>query len=537
MTDYSPPTETLPIFDSSVFSAQDSTITQADADKRYLRYPTAQGTENFTDLTVSGTETVKSTSGTTDISMSVKDFRIQNKSTSGTITLQTADSGGILQSNLIMNSGEIDAYTSMVLKSSSKLNLNNTDNTKLSTVWQDTNDLRIQDYTSSGFIKLEPSGLSGGPSTTFSTSYLGTNVYNDLYLYNGKKILFNDTSGVYQSNIIQTTNVFQLTNDFTSTGSTPGNISLRVRNTSGTILDIIQTNYLGTYIGNTLILNTSSPSIRWGASGSSPYQDSPYMGFLPSSQTTYNNPIMTLNSSGKVIYMSSSIATYYGNFGTGSTLNIGSITINYGAMSQPDFLKFRISCSIEWGTYSSQQLYPNLHALQGELYIFPTRIYKGYGSTIVANYITSANLDNTLGASIQNSSANTVSQTYSYVNNSQLLTYPFNDGFTYYPSQYGRATYMTNPIITSAGATPTFPIATGATTQKASGATCFYCYGSGSGMLSFMAVNPNGYGSGIDGGKLSMTLELVDTSASTAGYNYTISTTGFKDNINITYAR
>ena len=62
MADYTPPTEDLPIFDSSVFLVGDEFITQNQADKRYLRYPNAQGTENLQTINVNGVATFNSTS-------------------------------------------------------------------------------------------------------------------------------------------------------------------------------------------------------------------------------------------------------------------------------------------------------------------------------------------------------------------------------------------------------------------------------------------------------------------------------------------
>lgn len=64
MADYTPPTENLPIFDKLLFSTGEEYITQNDADKRYLRYPNAQGTENLQTVNVGGTLTA---SGTTNL--------------------------------------------------------------------------------------------------------------------------------------------------------------------------------------------------------------------------------------------------------------------------------------------------------------------------------------------------------------------------------------------------------------------------------------------------------------------------------------
>lgn len=61
MADYNPPTEIDPIFNSANFTSADSYITQGQADKRYLRYPNAQGTENLKAIVVSGSATLQST--------------------------------------------------------------------------------------------------------------------------------------------------------------------------------------------------------------------------------------------------------------------------------------------------------------------------------------------------------------------------------------------------------------------------------------------------------------------------------------------
>jgi microcystin-dependent protein len=60
MASYNPPTETLAIFDPSVFAIADIPLTQAQADARYLRFPTAQGTENLAAINVNGVATFNS---------------------------------------------------------------------------------------------------------------------------------------------------------------------------------------------------------------------------------------------------------------------------------------------------------------------------------------------------------------------------------------------------------------------------------------------------------------------------------------------
>jgi len=61
MASYNPPTETLAIFDPSVFNTADIALTQATGDTRYLRFPTAQGTENLSAINVNGVSNFNST--------------------------------------------------------------------------------------------------------------------------------------------------------------------------------------------------------------------------------------------------------------------------------------------------------------------------------------------------------------------------------------------------------------------------------------------------------------------------------------------
>jgi hypothetical protein len=58
MSAYPPPTENLPIFDSSQFSTLTGTLTKAEADLLYLHYPLGQGNETIPSLVVSGAETI-----------------------------------------------------------------------------------------------------------------------------------------------------------------------------------------------------------------------------------------------------------------------------------------------------------------------------------------------------------------------------------------------------------------------------------------------------------------------------------------------
>lgn len=100
MVDYNPPTENLPIFDKLVFSQADASITQSQADKRYLRYPNAQGTENLSTTNINGVLTAKSTSNFNDIlTMTNTD---SSKREIRTSYLKLLDSGNDINKNTII---------------------------------------------------------------------------------------------------------------------------------------------------------------------------------------------------------------------------------------------------------------------------------------------------------------------------------------------------------------------------------------------------------------------------------------------------
>jgi hypothetical protein len=57
MAQYFPPTEDVPIFDTTLFEDPNDFLTVTKANGKYLRYPNAQGDENLQGITVSGTST------------------------------------------------------------------------------------------------------------------------------------------------------------------------------------------------------------------------------------------------------------------------------------------------------------------------------------------------------------------------------------------------------------------------------------------------------------------------------------------------
>jgi hypothetical protein len=84
MADYDPPIENLPIFDSLMFKTGDEFITQRQGDKRYLRYPNAQGTENLQTVNISGTLTASGNAIFNNDLTSNDIFEIKDATTSAT---------------------------------------------------------------------------------------------------------------------------------------------------------------------------------------------------------------------------------------------------------------------------------------------------------------------------------------------------------------------------------------------------------------------------------------------------------------------
>lgn len=97
MSIYSPPTQNVAIFDTELFNASDNTITQGQADKRYLRFPVAQGNETLQAIEVNGVATFKN-------NIVFPDSTVQNSAFTGgtpgpyTNTNMTIDANGKISS-------------------------------------------------------------------------------------------------------------------------------------------------------------------------------------------------------------------------------------------------------------------------------------------------------------------------------------------------------------------------------------------------------------------------------------------------------
>ena len=70
---YEPPTENLAIFDDSVFQVDNAPLTIAKANKLYLKYPNAQGTENMQTTNVNGLLTMNAGGVVADTALTFRD--------------------------------------------------------------------------------------------------------------------------------------------------------------------------------------------------------------------------------------------------------------------------------------------------------------------------------------------------------------------------------------------------------------------------------------------------------------------------------
>lgn len=132
MAEYFPPEQILPFFNPNVFKKQSEALTIAEADARYLRYPTAQGLENFTDINVFGDASFNqnvSILGNVDISGSIimnnldvsdnlivgnttlsqpsLNFTVENGTNNGRIDIKVRDGSGTVRTI------QIDQFTNL----------------------------------------------------------------------------------------------------------------------------------------------------------------------------------------------------------------------------------------------------------------------------------------------------------------------------------------------------------------------------------------------------------------------------------------
>lgn len=182
MTDYDPPLVNLPIFDKLVFINPDDYITQSQADKRYLKYPNAQGTENLQTTNINGVLTVNSTS---------------NFNNTVSLTSSTPSDRRVISSYY-----EISDINNNVSRTSE--------------IYQDGTTLNITNEATGGITKFINDDTSGTP-TTVAEFGVSTNIafFRSLSMRTGSNLSFSSGGGyINQSNAvgdITTKNYIKLT--------------------------------------------------------------------------------------------------------------------------------------------------------------------------------------------------------------------------------------------------------------------------------------------------------------------------------------
>lgn len=98
MSSYNPPIENVPIFDSSLFrdNNAETSLTITQADKRYLRYPVAQGNETLQGATIQGALIANSSSTLNGVVNANNDLIVKNQ-----ITLQDTTSPNTFYTDII----------------------------------------------------------------------------------------------------------------------------------------------------------------------------------------------------------------------------------------------------------------------------------------------------------------------------------------------------------------------------------------------------------------------------------------------------
>jgi hypothetical protein len=196
MSAYAPPIENVPMFNADNFSQSViSQLTSAEADKRYLQYPIAQGTETLKDITVNGFANFNgSASFSTPPSCASNTFTATNLITQGGLLPLTNNWTGIntfdqhLPTSVLQptNTTELTnkSYVDSKLSSSSLLSSNNT--------WQGSNSFSgsipttTKSNTSTNTTELATVGFVNSVTSNYllntsALSFLTKNVADTLY--------------------------------------------------------------------------------------------------------------------------------------------------------------------------------------------------------------------------------------------------------------------------------------------------------------------------------------------------------------------
>jgi hypothetical protein len=305
MAEYLPPTEDLPIFNSSLFISQEDPISIGTGDSRYLRFPTSQGSETINgNLTTTGNSI---TNGNTTTSGQTNTNTIE--SIAGTLNIQTSGIGNIemgldtaTSGNTVFRGQNINfiAYNSVQIEATNAY-------------WTN---IGQGNFYYRGYNGI-PTIIMGNQTTSVDYFYLSADVGSTtLQVYSGD-LNHNSSLGAVNMNaattinllattsveIQSTTNINTTTTQNTAIGNATGTISMR-----GAQLRPIE---IGTYASQSSYSTSSSTPVRT------------YLGGTLSTTNTFTNWATTaLN------YVMASISPY--NAAGGVSLTAGTYMVAFG---------------------------------------------------------------------------------------------------------------------------------------------------------------------------------------------------------------
>jgi hypothetical protein len=268
MSAYSPPIENVPMFNATNFSVTTvSQLSSAEADKRYLQYPIAQGTETLSDVTVNG-------------------FASFNGSASFT-TPPSCSSTTFTSTNLITQKG--------LLPLNNEWTGSNTFNTKLPTstlVPTATTELTTKQYVDS---QLNTASL-----LTSNNTWSGTNQFTKIPTTTATNTATNTKEFATIAYITSVaSNYLKLSDSYQFVTQTAANTAYASKTALQNVIDsYVTTTSLSTTLGNYLTTNaatntyltTSNAALNFG-----PIPKAPKRTTLTVGSGTYNPPIGTLH--------------------------------------------------------------------------------------------------------------------------------------------------------------------------------------------------------------------------------------------------
>ncbi len=309
MATYPPPnfTEPLSVFNPANWETFDATLTTTEGDKRYLRFPVAQGAETLQEIIVNGNASfnnnvVVGSAGTANLTPQITTYKSQlnlGSGGNGELNIECpVDIGGFGSLNM----------TSSQLNLSANANINQTNGTQ--------NNLNKTTITTAN-------GVSATPNLSLVDSVSGN--YTD-FLTNSGNGSFNPASNAGNQVIVasgtKNTEVLELTT-WSDT-----NASVKITNNSVSMGAGSATNTPTTSVvcdGTNVIVN---PNVKYP---DNTIQNSAFSG-AGNLAGSYTNTNMTIDANGKITALANGSSTIPSN------LTLNSLTINNGSgTSQPSF--------------------------------------------------------------------------------------------------------------------------------------------------------------------------------------------------------